>query len=1044
MENFLFLRKIPLLKIVPGYILTLPLLLLVITATGIPVPSGFNGYTVQQQVVTGTVTESVTGEPMPGVNIVVSGTNIGVMTDINGKYSIQVPDLNSVLVFSFIGFNTLELSAQGKTTLDVKLVPDTKSLDEVIVVGYGTVKKSDLTGSVLRVETQALKSQAKTQLTDMISGSVAGFYVKQGTSASGGASSLEIRGQNSILANSNPLLVLDGVIFNGSIADINPNDIATIDILKDASSSAVFGSRAASGVVIITTAKGEAGKPKITFTTTLGMSDAARDVKPFGPEGFLNFRRDALESIIPKSPYYYHNPNELPDDLTIEQWRQYSANPNADNTQEWLGRLLLTSIETSNYLAGKTTDWYNEVTQKGINQNYDLSISGGTKDASYYWSIGYINNDGIIVGDKFSTIRSRLNLDMKVADFINVGINTQFSNRDQGSVTANLNQMYNCSPYGNLYNEDGTLAWYPNGLTNATNPLMNYHYNDVLNTTITLFSSLYAQINLPYGFSYRLSYQPRFSFGQAYTFTPTTTSAGSGSRRDNKTIEWTIDNLLKWNKSFGIHDFDLTLLYSTEKNQYWNSVSENSDFSPNDNLSFHGLQFGIYPSVSAGDTYATGDAAMIRLNYSLAGKYLLTTSLRRDGYSAFGQKNPRAIFPAVALAWQIGKEDFFNVSWINQMKLRVSHGINGNRDIGIYSALSTLSSNYYSDGSSVLVGVTASRLANPNLAWEKTEATNFGMDFGILKDRINISADYYISTTKDLLMNRRLPVITGFNDMTVNLGELANRGFEMTVSAATVTTPDLNWKTSLVFSLNRNKIVKLYGDNGSYVLLGDSLSGEMPDYINHWFPGYSIDAVWDYKITGVWQTDEAAEAAAVGLEPGDYKVEDVNDDGLYTELEDKQFLGHTVPRFNVGLRNDFTFLKNFTASIFIRADLGQIRALGIAKHESSNIYDRKNIREVPYWTQYNSEPVWGRLDTYGGVFAGDYNVYFPNSFVRIQDLSLSYSFPQDAVKRMKISNLRIFGAARNLLSFDKWEDFDPESGSSPMPRTYSFGLGFEL
>jgi len=994
--------------------------------------------------ITGIVTDQ-SGATLPGVSVVVKGTTAGVITDNDGKFSLGLSAEAKVLVFSFVGMKTQEFAIEGKTTINVKLEEETIGIEEVVAIGYGTQKKSDLTGSVNRVEAKMLKSQTETQLTDMISGSVAGFYVKQGTSASGDAGTLEIRGQNSILANSDPLIVLDGVIYNGNIADINPNDIATIDILKDASATAVFGARSASGVVIVTTNKGKTGKPKIGFTTSFGLTESTRKILPFEGGGFLNFRRDFLESSVPKSPYYYYNPAELPNNISVDQWRQYSANPNADNTQEWLGRLLFTSIEAKNYLAGNTIDWYNEVMQKGIRQNYDFNISGGTNDVSYYWSLGYLNNEGIIVGDKFSTIRSKLNIDIKVADYINIGLNTQFSNSNQGSVTASLSSMYICSPYGNKYNEDGSLTYFPNGLINAQNPFMNYYYNDILNTTNSLFSSLYAQIKLPFGFSYRLSYQPRFSFAQDYSFKPTTTSSGSGSRSDSKTLEWTIDNLIKWNKKIGMHDFDLTLLYSFEKNQLWNSNSANLNFSPNDNLSYHGLQYGINPSVSSNDTYATGDAAMARLNYTFSGKYLLTGSVRRDGYSAFGQKNPRAIFPAAALAWQLGKEDFFKVDWINQMKLRFSWGINGNRDIGIYSALSTLSSNNYYNGSGAVVGVTTSKLANPNLVWEKTQANNIGMDIGLFKDRINISADYYISTTKDLLMNRRLPVITGFDNMTVNLGELANHGFEMTLNTVNFSTPNFNWKTNLVFSLNRNEIVKLYGDYRTYVLKGDTITGEeVPDYVNHWFPGHSIDAVWDYKVVGVWQLNEAAEAARVGLKPGDYKVEDVNGDGLYTELDDKQFLGYTTPRYNIGIRNDFTFLKNFTASVFIRADLGQISALAIAKHTGNEIYDRINSRAVPYWTQYNPEPVWGRLNVYEGVYAGGYNVYFPRSFVRIQDLSLSYSFPQAVVQRMKISNLRIFGSVRNLYSFDKWKDFDPESGGSPMPRTCTFGLSFEL
>lgn len=1002
----------------------------------------------QQLNITGKVTDASTGEPMPGVNIQVKGTTLGTISDAEGKYSLSVTDRNATLEFSFIGYTNQEISLNGRTSVDVTLTSEVLGLEEVIVIGYGTVKKNDLTGSVIRVnaQTPTLRSQANTQLTDMISGSVPGFYMTQGTSASGGASTLELRGLNSLLANTNPLFVVDGVIYNGDIKDINPNDIAAIDILKDASASAVFGSRSASGVVIITTTKGEIGKPKISFSSTLGISESTRDIKPFQGEKYFDFKQSFWEENVPhvNAPYYYTNPYKLPSGISIDEWLKYSANPDADPTLEWLSRLAFWPTEVQNYKEGKTVDWYDEVMQKGIRQNYDLSITGGTENVSYYWSVGYLNNKGIVVGDKFSTIRSRLNVDIKVADFINIGMNTQFSDRDQSQAPANLTMLYRMSPYGSEYNIDGTLRYLPAEYNPAQNPLLEYYYNDVLYKTISLNSTLYSQIKLPFGITYRLTFQPRFDFTQNLFFKPTTLETGFGSRDNIKRCDWMLDNLLKWNKKIGIHDFDLTLLYSTEKNQMWSTSSSNRNFMPNDLLSYHGLGLGSLPAVSSNDTYSTGDAAMARLNYILLEKYFLTLSIRRDGFSAFGQENPRAFFPAFAVAWRISKEDFFKISWINQLKLRLSLGINGNRDIGIYSALANLAPVYYLDASSVQIGLTSSNLANKGLRWERTESINYGMDIGLINNRIIASVDYYNSTTKDLLMNRRLPIITGYQNVTVNIGKLGNHGFEMSLNTVNISTQNLKWETNLAFSLNRNKIRMLFGDKGTYILKGETFTGELPDYTNKWFPGYAVDVVWDYKIEGVWQLDEADEAAKFHLKPGDYKVVDVNGDYLYTEYQDKQFLGYTSPRYNIGLRNDFTFLKNFTASVFIRADLGHIGSLPIAKHPDSNMYGVLNTREVPFWTKDNPESVWPRLNVNGSVYSGGYNVYFSRSFVRIQDLSLSYSFPQKVCQRIKLNDLRIFGSIRNLYSFDKWEDFDPESGSQPMPRIFTIGLNFDL
>ncbi len=999
---------------------------------------------MQPRIISGIVNHASTGEALPGVNVVVKGTTIGTITDINGNFRLEVPADAMALLFSFVGMKSQEIIIEDRTIINIQMEEDIVGIEEVVAIGYGIVKRSDLTGSVTRIDSDTYESQAKTQVTDMLAGTVAGLYMQQGSSASGIAPSMEIRGVNSLLAKSNPLIVIDGVIFNGNIENINPNDISTIDVLKDASSAAIYGAKAASGVIIITTSKGQ-GPPKIGFKTTFGISETTRDIKPFDKNGYLDFRRDLLRESSPKEDYYYFNPNELPGSISIDEWRNYSANPAEDNTMEWLSRLSFWPIEMQNYIEGNTVDWYNKVMQKGIRQTYDINASGGSNDMSYYFSLGHTNNEGIIFGDKYSIFRARLNFDVKVADFINVGLNTQFSNKEEDEIPANLSHMYAVSPYGSNYNDDGTLKLYPHDYTPARNPFLDDYYSDYYYKENSLFSSLYAQLKLPFNISYRLSYQPRFDFVQYLNFRETAHTPAFGTRINTNTYEWIIDNLVKWNKNIGVHNFDLTLLYSAEKNQNWRSVLENTNFMPNEILSYHAISLGSFPFVNSNDMYHTGDAALARLNYTLLDKYLFTASIRRDGFSAFGKSNPRANFPSLAFAWKLHEEDFFNLNWVSQAKLRISWGINGNRDIGIYSALSRMKPSYYYDGSSVAIGIIADNLENHDLRWEKTYSTNFGCDLSFLQNRINLSADYYISTTKDLLMNRSLPIITGFEDMAVNLGEMANHGFEMTLNSVNVSTQKLNWKTNFVFYYNRNEIKKLYGDQGTYIIKGETLTGELPDYSNKWFPGHPLDAVWDYKVQGVWQLDEATDAANVNLKPGDYKVIDLNGDGLYTETEDKQFIGYSKPRYNFGLRNTFTLLKNLSVSVYLRADLGHMGALPQAIHSGSNTYHVLNTRAVPYWTKDNQESVWARLNVINSVYDGGYNVYFSRSFVRIQDLSLTYSLPQEICKRMKLSDLQIFTSVRNLYTFDKWEDFDPETDyRTPMPRTYTFGLNIEL
>lgn len=996
--------------------------------------------------ITGTVVDQ-NGEPIPGATVSIPGTGIGTATDLEGQYSITVPE-GSTLVFSFIGFLTQTIVVGDQSIIDVTLSEEVSSLDEVVVVGYGTQKRSDLTGSVMRVDAEKFKNQNMTQLTDMLAGTVAGFNANQSTSAAGG-SSLEVRGPTSLSAGTEPLIVLDGVIFNGNIADINPNDIESVDILKDASSAAVFGSRAASGVILITTSRGQTGKPVINFTTQIGMAEVTnKEVRPLNGKEYTDFRRDLLILEDPDNPdYYFHNPNDLPDNISIEQWSNFNNNPNPDNTSEWLNRLLFFPDEVENYMAGTGEDWYDRVMQKGLRQNYDISISGGSERLKYYWSLGYTDNEGIIVGDEFSTIRSRLNLDAEVTDWLNVGINTQFSDRDESAVGANLGQMLIASPFGSMYEEDGSVKWFPNGYLGAQNPLINHLNQEKLRKINTLFAAIYAQVELPFGISYRLSYQPRFEFSKDHNFWNSETIIGGqtrtngyGTREDAQTYEWMVDNLIKWNREVGIHNFDVTLLYNIEKFQSWSSFQSGENFSPNQNLSFHGLQFATNHLVNNDDVYSTGDAMMARLNYTLLGKYLLTASVRRDGYSAFGQENPRAVFPAAAFAWRISDEDFFSSDFMDNLKLRLSWGINGNRDIGRYSALARLSQNLYSNGSQVLVGVYNTSLANPALVWEKTEAYNVGLDMGLLEGRINASLDAYHMRTIDLLMERNLPRITGFDDITTNLGELQNRGFEFTLNSVNVNNENFSWRSDFVFSLNRNKIKSLFGDFEEVEIDGAMVRREVSDIANEWFIGEAIDRVWNYDITGVWQGDEADEATVFNMSPGDYKAVDVNGDGVYSELEDKQFIGWRQPRYRLGLRNDFTFLTNFSASIFIRADLGHIGSIADFKHESSSLYDRRGMRAVSYWTADNPSNKYGSLTAVSSAFGGGYDLFFPRSFVRIQDLTLSYNLPGTTVQRAKLSNMRIFGSIRNLYSFDQWESWDPESGGSPMPRTYSVGL----
>jgi len=991
---------------------------------------------LQQEIeVSGTVTDAQTGDPLPGVNIVVQGTTTGTTTDMDGNYTLEAPE-DATLVFSFVGYQEVTIGIEGQKQIDVEMQQAVTELEEVVAIGYGTVRKEDATGSIKKIQGEEFQDQSMTQVGEMFSGNtVAGFHADQATGAEGGSSGLEVRGRTSLTAASDPLLVVDGVIYSGDMSSINPYDIESMDVLKGPSAAAIYGTRAAAGVIIINTKKGE-GKPTVHFSSKVGMAQVTNpnDVGPLGPEEYTDFRRDLFNLRSPQETGYYHNPNELPEGITQDEWLNYSDNPADDPIREWLGRLNFYPKEMEAYLEGHTVDWYDKLMQNGLRQNYNLSVDGSSEAFSYYWSVGYTNNEGIRFGDAYETIRSKLNLDVEVADFLNIGMNTQFSNRDNSAVEAG--GIFDQSPYSWMWEngEEGTkLDWSPNGYQFTTNPFVNAYNQKRKAETNNIFSSMYAQFQLPFGFSYEVTYSPRFTFADTYNFFPSSSTIvgarsytdGYGNRTNYKEYKWQVDNIIKWNKEFGIHDFDFTFLYNAEKYQSWWSQQEGEQFMPNENLGYNNLEMAMRKDLSNNDAYETGDALMARLNYSLDGKYLFTFSFRRDGYSAFGKEHPRANFPSGAFAWRISEENFYDIDFLNELKLRLSYGVNGNRDIGRYVALAQLESNLYSDGSELLGGVYTNTIANPELRWERTKAFNVGLTYGFLENRITGDIDVYHMSTEDLLMARSLPAITGFSNIYTNLGEIQNKGLELSINSVNLNSPNFTWESGLSFSLNRNEVVSLYG-------------GGKNDIANEWFIGKSLNRIWDYKIEGVWQVDEKEEADEYDLRPGDYKVEDVNGDGVYTELQDKQFLGWEKPRYRISLRNEFN-IQNFSVSMLIRSNLGYDGADNQFKHPGMRGYDRHGTRSVPYWTPDNPSNKYGSLAP-RNVFGGNYNIYFDRSFVRIQNFSMGYNFSN--LQGLNLQNLRLYGSVRNLalLYNPEWMHWDPESGYSPMPRIFTLGV----
>ena len=1030
--------------------------------------------------VSGIVTDSKK-HPLFGVSVIVKGTSKGTATGADGRFVLNdVPD-NGVLVFSYTGFVTQEISVNGKTTFNLSLDEAMSSLNEVVVTGYGTAKKKDLTGAIAQVKASRFENENPRSVQDMLRGNAAGLDVGFDPSTKGQSGSLQIRGKGTLTASSQPLIVLDGVIYPGTMADINPNDIATIDILKDASSAAVFGARSANGVILISTKKGKAGKPIITLNSNVGWNKLVNQPHLLNATEFLQFRADAMwakasfdSTTKPGIKYLYTDPTKLPSDFTVAQWLALDGSGSLNPTDVWFQRNLFKPIELANYKAGKSLDWekliYND---NALQHDHTVSIAQRRDDYSYYLSLGYLTNEGLTVGDEYKTFRTRFNLEAKAAEFFTVGFNFQYANRDESSVPVRFGDIASTTPWGSFYAADGvTVRQSPNDDPGSnTHPFLDQAFTKRLYKYDDFFASIYAKGNLPFGFSYQVNFSPRYDVLREYQHLSSkkpdiTARKGVVNRRNQIVYSWMLDNILRWNKTFGKHTVEATFLVNAEKFQSWNTTIQAENFAPSDNLGYNGIQFATLPPlVNSDDQYETGDALMGRVTYNYNQRYFLTATARRDGYSAFGQQNPRATFPSLGLAWALSEEKFIKgtSNWLDYAKLRVSYGENGNRQIGRYAALSNLSAGTYefitSGGTrynnSYVAGTT---LANPNLKWERNSSTNFGLDYSIFKGRVSGSFDIYNRSTKDLLVNRTLPTVTGFTSILVNLGEVENKGFEFTVNTLNLQRRNFSWNTTLGFWTNKNKIIHLYGATPDYDPITGKETGrsEKDDINNGWFIGKSISAIYDYPVQGVWQTADVTKAKAYGFQPGDFRLVDGNEDGKYT-IDDKRFVGDFSPKYSWNLRNEFKIYRNFDFSFTLYARMGQLstfnEATNGARNNSNNIfYDRVNFYEVPYWTPSNPTNEYGKIGSSrgGGV---TWNNYKKSSFVRLSNISLGYTIPATLTQKWKIGALKFYANVVNAAVFSKWDYFDPEyhgaepdrnQNITPTPRTYNFGLNLTL
>ncbi len=1004
----------------------------------------------------GVVTDATTGEPVIGASVLIDATH-GVITDVDGKFTIKVK-AGTPLEFSSIGYVAVKVPAQAY--MQVKLQVDNVALDESVIIGYGTAKKRDLTGAISTIKTETMETEAPRTVQDLMRSAAAGLNVSMSTNTAGTAD-LQVRGKNTLSAGSSPLLVLDGVIYEGSLQDINPMDVERIDVLKDASSVAVYGAKAANGVVAITTKKGQKGKPTVSFNANLTLAEHSRMPGVVDGQGFITFRREYFESLRTdaereQQPQMYDDPRSLSgvDQLAwynYDQKTPVSTLPGeTDLVKTWLSRLSFQTVEIENYLAGVETNWDDEIFQTAVQQDYTASVSNSNDAASYYVSFNMTDREGTTKGDGYQNFRARFNLETYVAEFLTIGVNGQFAHRKGGYLMADRDEREHNSPYttNEIDNPDSPYRRYPSGDNNTLNPFFDNLYIDRKETNNDFNANIYAKIKLPFGIEYQFNYTPRLHYYEYFNHNSSkhpgwAGNGGETERTHQKTYNWQIDNILRWDKEFGDHHIQATLLQNAEKGQYWSTTAKNKQYSPSDVLSYHRLQSGADPSVESNDTYRTGDALMARLFYSYKNRYMVTASVRRDGYSAFGQANPRATFPAIALGWTFSEEKFLDSTdaWLDFGKLRLSWGENGNRDIGQYAALAQLNTGMYTylDASGnpyITSQIYINTMPNESLRWERTQAYNAGLDFSIFGGKLSGSVEGYLNKTTDLLVDRSLPSILGYSSVKANLGSLQNKGFELTLESQVFDNENFKWNTSGTFTLNRRKILSLYGDMEDVYDEEGNVIGqkEADDYSNKWFIGHDPNQIWDYERDGVWQLDEAEEAAKYGLRPGDFKYIDQNQDGVLN-TDDKVFQGYTTPRYRVSWRNEFNLFKHFNVSFMFYGNFGQYGTLNRAAN-TGGMYDRYTIVDIPRWTVENPTDDFARI---GSTNKG--SNYVRKDFVRMDNFTVSYNVPKAFLSKMNIRSMRLSVALRNPMLLTSWYFGDPEGGDY---TTHSINFGVNL
>jgi len=969
-----------------------------------------------QQSISGKVVDE-TGKPISGVTVSEKGKTAATTTGQDGGFTLTVTSQNATLVFNSIGFIAKELPASQVAQVTLKKSED--MLEEVVVVGYGKQKKSDLTGSVATVEAKSLERINSPNIVDKLQGKVSGLAINSGNAKPGETAAINIRGENSISASNSPLIILDGIPFSGSLGDISSNTIASISVLKDASSTAIYGSRAANGVILITSKKGAAGKARINYNGYFGLQSVERRLKLMNGPQYIQFMRD-----------YQASKGKTGDQLNPENY------------------LFANVLEQ--YKKGEEVNWQNEAFNSAAPiHEHQLSFSGGNDKSDYYASVSYLNQDGVVKNTPYERYNVNLNLNQSLNSWLKLGMTMQASQGNRDGIQPNLESVVKLAPYSKNRDENGTAVTYPM----YAQTLWGHPFADENGqwdeTRRTVYANSWLDVKLPIeGLSFKSTFGTNYRNinENSYYGSNTLTGRGVNGRGEIKNDhlwDWTWENLLTYDRTFGDHKINVVGLYSSQKTNFKTSKMTGDDF-----VSDAGYNNMASASKNLKMESKLENTAMIsymgRINYAFKDRYLLTLTGRSDGYSAFSIDNRYAFFPSVAGAWVISKEgnvqDYFDL-----LKLRASYGKNGNQAVSPYQTYDRLTNVDYIYGLDPVKGLVMNfNGRGSNLTWETTSSLNVGLDFGILQNRLSGTIDYYTSKTTDLLLSEQVPVMNGYNTILNNIGETSNKGFEVTLNAVPIKNDNFQWNTTANFAYNNNKITKLRADGKD-------------DLTNAWLIGKPIRIFYDYKVIGVWQEgDDIANSYQPKAKAGDAKLADLNNDGKI-DANDRTVMGNKISPYTLGIGNDFTY-KNFSLSIFMNGAFGGTKVDDFKNIERFLPNNGANyLADMPYWTPQNPST---DIPSPGYTPVNNHTYYINSAYWRIRDLSLGYTFEGDFLKRLNLSSVRAFINARNIYTFSKIKGYNVEAlGVSsttgnptttniaypyPVARTVSLGLNVQF